>query len=270
MRTSRHLQLVLGAVGTAGLVLAACTSAASPVPQGVQEKEQAAQSAAMDKKDEAMVATTEKKEGAMEPVMMEKKDGPSDAAMIDKKDAMGPAMTDKMEEAMVPGVMDKKESDTPAAAMDKEEGMDAAMMEKKDPATEAAMTDKKEGPGGPPTAADAGAAAQTQVGAMPRKLPDQRLSPHFVISSPKHGETLAQAPERIQINFDFTLHESSAIAVTRNDAPVQIGAIPVNPRGLVLAATLPDAGEGLYVVGYKACWPDRSCHDGQFAFTVGN
>ena len=29
-----------------------------------------------------------------------------------------------------------------------------------------------------------------------------------------------------------------------------------------------NSGDGLYVVDYKACWPDRSCHNGRFAFTV--
>jgi hypothetical protein len=29
-----------------------------------------------------------------------------------------------------------------------------------------------------------------------------------------------------------------------------------------------DAGAGLYLVKYTACWPDGSCHDGQFAFAV--
>ncbi len=215
MRTSQHRRLILGALATTGLVLAACTaSAKSPTP-GLPEKDMAGQAAAMDQKGEAMAAPMEKKDGAMEPAVA----------------------------AMESGAM-----------MEKKEGVpDAAMMENKD----GAMMDRKEG-----------AAMQTQGGAVARKLPDQRISPHFVISSPKHGETLARAPERIQINFDFTLHESSAIAAHRDGAPVQVGVIPVNPRGLVLAANLPDGGEGLYVVGYRACWPDRSCHDGQFAFMV--
>ena len=235
MSALRHVRITLGGAATAALLLAACTSAAPPSAQGMPAQDAAA----------APAAPVDKKDGATDGAVMEKKEGAMESAM-----------------------MDEKESGT--AAMDTKAGMDAAMTEKKDPATEAAMMDNKEGSAAPPTAAGAGAAAQTQGGAMPRKLPDQRLSPHFVVSSPKHGETLAKAPERIQINFDFTLHESSAIAVTRDGAPVQIGMIPVNPRGLVLAATLPEAGDGLYVVGYKACWPDRSCHDGQFAFTVGN
>jgi plastocyanin len=27
-------------------------------------------------------------------------------------------------------------------------------------------------------------------------------------------------------------------------------------------------GAGLYTVQYKACWPDGSCHDGRFSFTI--
>ncbi len=40
-------------------------------------------------------------------------------------------------------------------------------------------------------------------------------------------------------------------------------------RKLTLETTLPaGAGDGTYTVDYKACWPDGSCHDGQFAFIV--
>ena len=111
--------------------------------------------------------------------------------------------------------------------------------------------------------------ATTSPEAMMGKLPDQITTPHLLDSAPKHGDKFAQAPTQILINFDFTLHEDSAITVTREGAPVTTGKTTLGEKKLSLTATLPgDAGDGLYVVKYKACWPDRSCHDGQFAFTV--
>src|SRR5688572_3397278 len=51
---------------------------------------------------------------------------------------------------------------------------------------------------------------------MDKKLPDLIRAAHFVDSSPKHGDTIALVPEKITINFDFTLHEISSIKVTKD------------------------------------------------------
>ncbi|GEM_PF-1584902 len=159
---------------------------------------------------------------------MEKKDGTA----MEKKD--GPMM-DKAETS----TMEKKDG----ATMEKKND---AMMEKKDGAT----MDKKDD------------------SMMDKKLPDLIRAAHFVDSSPKHGDTTALAPEKITINFDFTLHEISSIKVTKDGTMIDTAKM-MGPNGLSMSTTLaPSAGNGLYVVSYKACWPDRSCHDGQFAFIV--
>ena len=135
-------------------------------------------------------------------------------------------------------VMEKKDVD---AAMDKEDGT----MEKKD----GAVMDKKDD--------------------SMMKLPDLIKAAHFVDSSPTHGDATAQVPEKIMINFNFTLHEVSSIAVTRDAKPVETGKVVLTTNGLSMSTNIPKpAGNGLYVVAYKACWPDRSCHDGQFGFVV--
>jgi plastocyanin len=124
----------------------------------------------------------------------------------------------------------------------------------------------------PPPAADKAAMEKKAIEetAMKGTLPDQRFAAHFVDSVPAHGESYAASPNRIVINFDFTLGGGSAITVTRDGKPVVTLAATISgPRKLTLETTLPaGAGDGTYSVDHKACWPDGSCHDGRFGFTV--
>ena len=102
-----------------------------------------------------------------------------------------------------------------------------------------------------------------------KKLPDQLFAAHFMDSYPLHGEVFRQAPETIVINFNFNLHEKSSISVTKDGAVVSIGKTTIDPKQLAMRATLGgSSGDGQYVVSYRACWPDASCHDGRFAFLV--
>ncbi|MBI2863736.1 MAG: copper resistance protein CopC [Chloroflexi bacterium] len=127
-----------------------------------------------------------------------------------------------------------------------------------------------------PTATPGPAARPTAPGATPGpaagpafQTPHQIKSPHFVDSYPSHGQALRQSPEEIVMNFDFDLHPDSLIDVTRDGAPVDVAETVVEPNGLTMRAALGEmTGDGVYVVTYKACWPDGSCHDGQFAFAV--
>lgn len=113
------------------------------------------------------------------------------------------------------------------------------------------------------------AIAKKDGGAATAKLPDQLFAAHYVDSYPHHGDVFAQVPDRVQLDFNFTLHEVSSITVTKGGTPIELGKLNLGPRNLSMWARLQSAtGDGLYRVKYKACWPDRSCHDGQFAFTV--
>ncbi len=119
-------------------------------------------------------------------------------------------------------------------------------------------------PAKPPQAPEQAAIAS----AIP-KLPNQLFAAHYVDSYPNHGDVFAQMPDRAQIDFNFTLHEASTIEISKDGAQLEVGKPNLGPRNLAMWVQLQDsAGDGLYLVKYKACWPDRSCHDGQFAFTV--
>ncbi len=180
------------------------------------------------------------------------------AALIALLAACAPAATPAPAPAPTVDTAMQKESPTADAMMPKETASPDAMMGKEAGTPDAMMP--KETPD---------AMTKGTPGAMMAPPPDQITSPHFVDSAPKHGDTFAQPPERIVINFDFTLHEDSDITVTRDGTPVTTEKATLGANKLSLSTTLPaDAGDGLYVVDYTACWPDRSCHDGKFAFTV--
>ena len=151
--------------------------------------------------------------------------------------------------------------DKAAMGMEEKENGDAMMGEKDDDA----MMEKKD---------DDNMMGEKEVGdgdATPMvNLPTQQFAAHFVDSAPKHGQIFALVPQKVMINFDFTLHSTSTIELTMDGAPVDVGSVTFGPRSLSMSATLPNSvkSDGLYEVRYKACWPDTSCHDGLFAFTV--
>lgn len=88
---------------------------------------------------------------------------------------------------------------------------------------------------------------------------------HFVSSNPSHQDTVKEAA-KVSINFNFNLHEKSRITVTRNGNPVNGQTNVVND--LTLETPLNTNLPGTYVAEYIACWPDGSCHQGKFGFTI--
>ena len=104
---------------------------------------------------------------------------------------------------------------------------------------------------------------------MAVELPDKIRAPHFIGSYPTHGETLALAPEELVLNFNFNLHPTSSVELTRDGQPVLLGDVAISENELALRVSLPsDPGNGVYHVRYSACWPDASCHGGSIAFVV--
>lgn len=95
-------------------------------------------------------------------------------------------------------------------------------------------------------------------------------TPHFLDSTPLHNEIYAAAPVNITINFDFDLAEGSEISVLDNQGQqVATGNVSIEDNNTALKRGL--AGQrtdGEYKVLYKACWPDGSCHDGKFEYSI--
>lgn len=96
-----------------------------------------------------------------------------------------------------------------------------------------------------------------------------KKSAHYVSNIPGHGAILDSAPTQVSLIFNFDLSTASTISVMKNGQEVSTGAAAISADKLTLSkALIVNAGSGLYTVNYNACWPDGSCHDGQFQFGV--
>jgi plastocyanin/methionine-rich copper-binding protein CopC len=101
------------------------------------------------------------------------------------------------------------------------------------------------------------------------KLENQTKSPHFVSSTPAHGEVFAASPYNVVIDFNFDIATPSEIKIEKDGKDVAIGQTTIDSTKLALRRDLPKKMEdGLYTVKYNACWPDGSCHPGQFQFEI--
>ena len=293
MLISRRWQTVLW-IGSMAivLILAACGSSSTLTPQAIGDTKDSGTDAMMVEKTpgtDAMMgktpgteATTMEKTPGTDATMMEKTPGTdatmmektpgTDATMMEKTPGTDATMTEK-----TPGtdaMMVEKTPGTEATMMEKTPGTDAMMVEKT-PGTDATMMEKTPGTDAtmmektPGTDAIMMEKKTTWADRMMKELPGQIFAPHFVNSSPAHGEKFQQAPEVIVINFNFNLQEKSSISVTRDGAAIATGKPTIDSSQLAIRAALGrTTGDGLYVVSYKACWPDASCHDGSFAFQV--
>jgi hypothetical protein len=76
-------------------------------------------------------------------------------------------------------------------------------------------------------------------------------TPHFVSSDPANNAVVTVAPARVNISFNFDVVPHSDITVSRDGVDVTGGPVVIAADKLS-----------------TACWPDQSCHDGSFGFTV--
>ena len=96
-----------------------------------------------------------------------------------------------------------------------------------------------------------------------------KKSAHYETNTPSHGQTLAGVPINIVIDFNFDLADNSTISITKGGKEYGIGSIVIDSNKLSMRREIdPFAPDGAYVVNYVACWPDRSCHDGNFKFAI--
>lgn len=105
---------------------------------------------------------------------------------------------------------------------------------------------------------------ETQSGTVTEKK-----APHYESNTPASNSVLASAPPVVVIDFNFDLASGSTVDITKDGKSYATGETVIDENKLVLRRTMdPAAPDGLYTVSYKACWPDGSCHDGAFEFTI--
>lgn len=96
-----------------------------------------------------------------------------------------------------------------------------------------------------------------------------KKSAHYESNTPTHGEVLAGAPINVVIDFNFDLAKPSEIKILRDGVDYGVGETTIDSNKLSMRRNMAsDASDGLYTVEYKACWPDASCHDGNFQFAI--
>ena len=96
-----------------------------------------------------------------------------------------------------------------------------------------------------------------------------KKSAHYESNTPAHGAVLAGVPMNVVIDFNFDLAKPSAIQILKDDVDYGVGDTVINVNKLAMRRNLvADAPDGLYTVQYNSCWPDTSCHDGNFQFAI--
>lgn len=96
-----------------------------------------------------------------------------------------------------------------------------------------------------------------------------KKSAHYESNTPAHGATLAGVPLEVVIDFNFDLAKPSAIQIFHDDADFGVGETIIDSNKLTMRRAMnSQAPDGLYIVKYNACWPDKSCHDGHFQFAI--
>ena len=97
----------------------------------------------------------------------------------------------------------------------------------------------------------------------------EKKSAHYESNTPEHGATLAGVPPNVVINFNFDLAAPSQIKIEAGGKDYGVGETLIDENKLTMRRKMdPVSPDGVYTVNYKACWPDKSCHDGNFRFAI--
>lgn len=96
----------------------------------------------------------------------------------------------------------------------------------------------------------------------------QTKTAHFVSSEPVNNAALTAAPISVKISFNFDLVSPSEITVMRDNKDVTSGQTTIAADKLSMGVPITANQTGNYRVTYTACWPDKSCHNGSFGFSV--
>lgn len=96
-----------------------------------------------------------------------------------------------------------------------------------------------------------------------------KKSAHYESNTPAHGTILPGVPINVVIDFNFDLAKPSEIKILKDRVDYGVGETTIDSNKLSMRRNMAsDTSDGLYTVEYKACWPDGSCHDGNFQFAI--
>lgn len=96
-----------------------------------------------------------------------------------------------------------------------------------------------------------------------------KKSAHYESNTPTHGAILAGVPVNVVLDFNFDLAPPASISIEMNGQDYSLGETTIDKNKLSMRRKMdPAAPDGLYTVKYNACWPDKTCHDGNFQFAI--
>jgi len=116
-------------------------------------------------------------------------------------------------------------------------------------------------PSNPPT--------NQQTGKMQFVFENPQKSAHYESNTPAHASVLVGVPINVVIDFNFDLAKPSEIKILKDGKDSGVGETLIDDSKLAMRRNMAvNSPDGLYKVEYKACWPDGSCHDGNFQFAI--
>jgi len=96
-----------------------------------------------------------------------------------------------------------------------------------------------------------------------------KKSAHYENNTPAHASVLAAVPLNVVLDFNFDLVDGSNISINKDGKGYGVDQVIIDANGLTMRRNMdPLSPDGLYTVEYQACWPDGSCHDGNFQFAI--
>lgn len=102
-----------------------------------------------------------------------------------------------------------------------------------------------------------------------KSFKNPKKSAHYESNTPEHSSILAAVPINVVINFNFDLAKPSEIKIEKDQKDFGVAETEINNNKLSMRREMdPSAPDGIYTVNYNACWPDGSCHDGNFQFAI--
>ena len=92
---------------------------------------------------------------------------------------------------------------------------------------------------------------------------------HWKSNMPSSGEVLSSVPSQVKIDADFNMGPGNFISISKDGKEYGMGDTVLSSDKLSVTRRLdPNAPNGLYTVNYELCWPDGTCHIGQYQFAI--
>jgi methionine-rich copper-binding protein CopC len=123
-------------------------------------------------------------------------------------------------------------------------------------------------------AVSAGLLASTAISASPQPGMGYQFSTpvkaaHWKSNTPSSGMVLSAVPSQVKIDTDFNMGPGDYISISKDGKEYGMGDTVLSSDKLSVTRRMdPNAPNGLYTVNYELCWPDGTCHIGQYQFAI--